>query len=61
MLLYSTTGGKWTYPVRITYSIVPDGTSIGRSRGPELLAGHAFQVTGARSDPGREARSTRPR
>ena len=29
MLLYSTTGGKWTYPVRITYSIVPDGTSIG--------------------------------
>src|SRR5947209_20617887 len=29
MLLYSTTGGLWTYPVRITYSIVPDGTSIG--------------------------------
>ncbi len=29
MLLYSTTGGMWTYPVRITYSIVPDGTSIG--------------------------------
>ena len=29
MLLYSTTGGIWTYPVRITYSIVPDGTSIG--------------------------------
>ena len=29
MQLYSTTGGKWTYPVRITYSIVPDGTSIG--------------------------------
>ena len=29
MLLYSTTGGTWKYPVRITYSIVPDGTSIG--------------------------------
>ena len=29
MQLYSTTGGNWTYPVRITYSIVPDGTSIG--------------------------------
>ena len=29
MQLYSTTGGKWTHPVRITYSIVPDGTSIG--------------------------------
>lgn len=28
-LLYSTTGGSWIYPVRITYSIVPDGTSIG--------------------------------
>jgi hypothetical protein len=29
MQLYATTGGKWTYPVRITYSIVPDGTNIG--------------------------------
>src|SRR5205814_2331793 len=29
MLLYSTTGGLWTYPGRVTYSIVPDGTSIG--------------------------------
>ena len=29
MQLYSTTGGKWTRPVRVTYSIVPDGTSIG--------------------------------
>src|SRR5437868_6256044 len=29
MLLYSTTGGMWNYPVRVTYSIVPDGTSIG--------------------------------
>ena len=29
MLLYATTGGMWTYPSRITYSIVPDGTSIG--------------------------------
>ena len=29
VLLYSTTGGQWTYPVEITYSIIPDGTSIG--------------------------------
>ncbi len=29
VLLYSTTGGRWTYPVAITYSIIPDGTSIG--------------------------------
>lgn len=29
MLLYSTIGGGWIYPVRITYSIVADGTSIG--------------------------------
>src|SRR4051794_34032636 len=29
IMLYSTTGGKWTYPVEIRYSIVPDGTSIG--------------------------------
>src|SRR4051812_31134522 len=29
LLLYSTTGAEWTYPVAITYSIVPDGTSIG--------------------------------
>jgi hypothetical protein len=29
MLLYATTGGSWTEPARITYSIVPDGTSIG--------------------------------
>jgi len=29
VLLYSTTGGRWTYPVEITYSIIPDGTSIG--------------------------------
>ncbi len=29
VLLYSTTGGQWKYPVRITYSIIPDGTSIG--------------------------------
>jgi len=29
VLLYSTTGGRWTYPERITYSIIPDGTSIG--------------------------------
>jgi hypothetical protein len=28
-LLYSTTGSQWSKPVRITYSFVPDGTSIG--------------------------------
>lgn len=29
MLLYSATGGEWVYPIRITYSFVPDGTNIG--------------------------------
>jgi hypothetical protein len=29
LLLYSTIGGQWVYPVRVTYSIVPDGTSVG--------------------------------
>lgn len=29
ILLYSTMGGGWSYPVRVTYSIVADGTSIG--------------------------------
>src|SRR3954451_4691378 len=29
VLLYSTTGGMWSYPSRVTYSIVPDGASIG--------------------------------
>ncbi len=29
ILLYSSIGGKWSHPVRITYSFVPDGTSIG--------------------------------
>ena len=29
ILLYSTIGGEWSYPVRITYSFVSDGTSIG--------------------------------
>src|SRR4051794_9244861 len=28
-LLYATTGGMWRKPGRITYSFVPDGTSIG--------------------------------
>ncbi len=29
LLLYSTTGGQWTFGNRITYSFAPDGTSIG--------------------------------
>jgi hypothetical protein len=29
LLSYSTTGGKFTQPERLTYSIIPDGTSIG--------------------------------
>src|SRR5262245_13556015 len=29
VLLYSTTNTQWAKPVRITYSFVPDGTSIG--------------------------------
>src|SRR5436309_13529951 len=43
VLLYSTTGAEWTYPVAITYSIVPDGTSIGGtpSNLNQTLAGKA--------------------
>lgn len=29
IVLYSTNGGMWTWPVRITYSFVPDGTNVG--------------------------------
>jgi predicted Zn-dependent protease len=29
MLLFTPNGGKWVNPVRITYSFVPDGTSVG--------------------------------
>jgi len=29
LLLYSTLGGQWTYDSRITYSLMPDGTSVG--------------------------------
>src|SRR5262249_9488257 len=29
LLLYSTLGDNWTYGSRITYSFMPDGTSIG--------------------------------
>ncbi len=29
ILLYATEGGQWTYGSRITYSFMPDGTSIG--------------------------------
>ncbi|MBX6315876.1 MAG: matrixin family metalloprotease [Isosphaeraceae bacterium] len=28
-LLYAASGGRWTYPARITYSFVPDGTNLG--------------------------------
>jgi hypothetical protein len=28
-LLYATTGGQWTKPIRISYSFMPDGTSLG--------------------------------
>ncbi|MDR3635772.1 MAG: matrixin family metalloprotease [Isosphaeraceae bacterium] len=28
-LLYAATGDVWTYPIRVTYSFMPDGTSIG--------------------------------
>ncbi len=30
-LLYSTTGGLWSHPERVTFSLVPDGTNIGGS------------------------------
>src|SRR5262245_30921558 len=29
MLLYSATGAEWTFGNRITYSFMPDGTSVG--------------------------------
>ncbi len=29
LLLFATSGGAWAYPVRVTYSFVPDGTSMG--------------------------------
>jgi len=29
VLLYASTGARWAHPIRVTYSIVPDGTSIG--------------------------------
>src|SRR5437867_13000494 len=29
ILLYSTTGALWGKPARVTYSFVPDGTSVG--------------------------------
>ena len=29
LLLYSTLGAEWTYDSRITYSFMPDGTSVG--------------------------------
>ena len=28
-LLYATLGDAWTYPVRVTFSFVPDGTNVG--------------------------------
>jgi hypothetical protein len=41
-LLYSTLGAQWTYGSRITYSFVPDGTSIGGT--PSVL----FQTLNAK-------------
>ena len=29
IVLFTTNGGMWTYPVRITYSFMPDGTNLG--------------------------------
>ena len=29
MLLYATLGDSWTYPARVTFSFVPDGTNVG--------------------------------
>ena len=59
VLLYSTTGGRWTYPVRITYSIVPDGTSIGGV--PEQPAAGAQRASRAGSSRSRRRRrSGRP-
>ncbi|HEV3164220.1 MAG TPA: matrixin family metalloprotease [Isosphaeraceae bacterium] len=35
MLLYATSGGQWAFPARVTYSFMPDGTSIGGT--PSIL------------------------
>jgi hypothetical protein len=42
LLLYSTLGGQWAYGSRITYSFVPDGTSVGGT--PSVL----FQTLNAK-------------
>ena len=42
LLLYSTYGGTWTYGSRITYSFMPDGTSVGGT--PSVL----FQTMNAK-------------
>src|SRR2546421_6293617 len=42
LLLYSTLGGQWAFGSRITYSFVPDGTSIGGT--PSVL----FQTLNAK-------------
>jgi hypothetical protein len=42
LLLYSTLGGQWAFGSRITYSFVPDGTSVGGT--PSVL----FQTLNAR-------------
>ncbi len=43
VLLYSTIGGSWIYPARVTYSILEDGTSIGGtpSNLRQKLSGHS--------------------
>ena len=38
LLLFATNGGSWTYPVRVTFSFLPDGTNIG-GYGSNLNAG----------------------
>src|SRR5271157_1814716 len=42
LLLYSTYGGTWVYGSRITYSFMPDGTSVGGT--PSVL----FQTMNAK-------------
>ena len=42
LLLYSTYGGTWAYGSRITYSFMPDGTSVGGT--PSVL----FQTMNAK-------------
>jgi len=47
MLLYAANGGIWAHPVRVSYSFVPDGTSIGGPASNLYATLNATQSTAA--------------